>query len=86
MAELRGGSIMDFSGSMADAMLQAMDEALAESGRPAMSETSRPGMQTLFVAIARGVIRHMKANEAAFHVQFPGTSEQIAIAIDVQTP
>jgi hypothetical protein len=77
---------MDLSGSMAEAMLTAMDEALVEAGRPPLTDSSRPGLETLFIAVARGVIQHLKANENAFRVLLPGTSDQGSVDINVRFP
>jgi monoamine oxidase len=84
MSELYAGANVDMSGSMAEAMLQAMDEVLAESGRPPMTDSSRPGMQVMFLAISRGVLRHLKVNEQALHIDLPQTGQRVPVTIDTR--
>jgi hypothetical protein len=84
MTELFAGKNADMSGSMAQAMLQAMDEVLAEAGRPTMTEASRSGMQVMFLAIATGVVRHLKDNEQALHVDLPQPAQRLPVTIDTR--
>lgn len=81
MTELFAGRHGDLSGSMAEAMLAAMDEALAEAGRPATTDSARPGMQIMFLAIANGVLHHLKENEQALAVTLPATNERLAVTV-----
>lgn len=62
----------DFAGSMAKAMEDALNELLSdEEGREPVSteNTSETrDRRIMFVAIARGILRHLDANQAAFDV------------------
>lgn len=84
MTELFAGTGSNVSGSMAEAMLLAMDEVLVEAGRPRMTDSARPGMQLMFLAISKGMLRHLKAHEQALHVDLPQTDERLALTIDVR--
>lgn len=69
--KLKAGSIDDFSGSMAKAMVNAFraewPKVMGEDSEPPeMTEE----MKLLFVAIARGVVDHLVAREAAFQLEF----------------
>lgn len=57
-----------FSGSMAAAMQEAFMAAWPEymEGQP-LPDTN-PQMQLMFVAVARGVVKHLTENESAFQI------------------
>ena len=60
-----------FSGSMAEAIEQALNALLVAEGKPALptSDTQETwDRRRFFVAIARGVVDHLNANEGAFVV------------------
>jgi hypothetical protein len=72
---LKSGSILlsktgteAWAGSMAkaieDAFLEEWPFAMADQPKPELNDQ----MRLLFVAIAKGVVRHLAANGAAFHV------------------
>lgn len=66
-----GGIPAEFAGSMAQAMEQALNELLAAEGRPQVSTENTAetrDRRIMFVAIARGVVRHLLANQDAFDV------------------
>jgi hypothetical protein len=79
-----------FAGSMAEAIEKAFSALLVSQGKDALptADTQETrDRRTLFVAIARGVIDHLQANEDAFKVVFTNTpvgTEGIAARIDVQ--
>lgn len=65
---LKAGTVASLTGSMAQAMENAMEqEYLAVKGEalPAMGAEDR---QLLFAAIAQGVVRHLADNPDAFRV------------------
>jgi hypothetical protein len=59
-----------FAGSMAEAMENALNELLDEAGMPTFDvDDNSPetrDRRRLFVAIARGIVRHLDDNDAAF--------------------
>jgi hypothetical protein len=91
-SNLIGGGVDpgSFAGSMAEAIEQAFSDLLVSQGKdplPTADTQETRDRRTLFVAIARGVISHLQANDDAFSVVFtntpPGT-EDIAAEIDIQ--
>ena len=73
-SELYGGSPgSGLAGSMAAEIEVAFATLRATAGRPPLPEDSVEDLQLLFIAIARGVINHLKANEQAFAVKVDGT-------------
>ena len=76
--ELNGGSIKnnyaDYADSMAEEIEKAMDEVRIEAGlKPLPSPAGADpedlkNRRILFVAIARGVIRHLEKKEKAFEI------------------
>lgn len=77
---LKAGTLTDFNGSMAEAMEQALDALWhARTGEhlPSATEEDR---RLMFVAIAQGVVKHLKDNAgAAFGVAV--SVEQTAASI-----
>ena len=73
-SQLYGGSLgAAFAGSMAAEIDAAFTAVRAQAGKDPLPEESTEDLQLLFIAIARGVITHLKANEQAFAVQVDGT-------------
>ncbi len=66
MAQLYGGSMTDFAGSLADEIEQALRDVRREAGLAAPPDDDDRRM--LFIAIGRGVVAHLKANERAFAI------------------
>ena len=63
MADLKGGSVGDFSGSMAEEMEKVMEkemQALKGHGLPEMGKDER---RVLLVAVARGMLNYLKRHE-----------------------
>jgi hypothetical protein len=61
-----------FANSMADLMEQELNALLVGEGRPALimdNSTESRDRRLLFVAIARGVVRHLDAEADAFEVE-----------------
>jgi hypothetical protein len=90
VAELYGGSLTQFDDSMARAIEDALNEVRAEAdfppllspldkdraGLPAAVQRDVDERRMLFIAIARGVIRHLQEREQAFKIEInigPGT-------------
>ncbi len=76
--ELYGGSLGDFAGSMAHEIEKALDEVRVEAGYKALPDPDTAdkddlkNRRILFIAIARGVINHLKQNEGAFQLNVTG--------------
>lgn len=66
--ELKPGSIHDFTNSMAKAMEDALirEWPNAMGGQPAPETNAQ--MRLMFVAIAQGIVSHLKTNHDAFKV------------------
>jgi hypothetical protein len=65
----------DFSGSMAQAIEVELNRLLTNDGLPALPLDDTPetrDRRRLFVAIARGVVRHMVENRTAITVALGG--------------
>lgn len=63
MADLKGGSVGDFSGSMAEEMEKVMEaemHALKGHGLPEMGRDER---RLMLVAVARGMLNYLKRHE-----------------------
>jgi hypothetical protein len=69
MTDLYGGSFENYAGSMAQAIETALNDLRQERGLDPLPAGDLD-RQILFIAIARGVINHLKANEQAFNVAF----------------
>jgi hypothetical protein len=74
---LKAGTKADYDASMASAMEKAFldewDTFMPGADAPAMSDQ----MRLMFVAIAQGVVNHLKANHDAFKVTARQTSSDI---------
>lgn len=71
MAQLHGGSLTDFAGSLADEIEDALRDVRREAGLapPPQDEDAR----MLFIAIGRGVIAHLQKNQDAFAIHIGAT-------------
>lgn len=66
---IKAGTVTDFAGSMAEAMEEAMEqEYLAVKGEP-LSAQGQEDRRLLLVAIAQGVVRHLKDNLDAWKIE-----------------
>lgn len=102
MAEqLWSGRLNDFGDSMAREIEIALDEARAEMGLPplptpphpndfgAVETVERNHRRVLFIAIARGVLRHLQKNPEAFDITVKVAQHPPVLVhpvIDVRTP
>lgn len=88
MAELYGGSFTDFVDSMAAEMETALNQVRGEAGLPPLPLGDRD-RRILFIAIARGVINHLKKHEVAFQVSVSVSGEHghgASTVIQVKSP
>lgn len=67
MPQLYGGSLGDMDGSLAREIEDALRDVRLEAGLAPPPEDDDARM--LFIAIGRGVIEHLKANEDAFAIR-----------------
>lgn len=79
----------DFAGSMAAAMEAALNDLLSADGMKTFpvdtnSQDARD-RRRLFVAIARGLVRHLKDNGGAFAIFDNATQTQNSENVQVQT-
>ena len=70
MAQLYGGSFHDMAGSLADEIEDALRATRLEAGLPAPPDDD--DRRILFIAIGRGVVEHLKQNQAAFAIHVEG--------------
>lgn len=70
---IKPGTLDDFSGSMAEAIEQSLNTSLIADGLPGLPMEDTPerrDRRRLFVAIARGVVGHLKAQQASMVVPY----------------
>ena len=70
---LYGGSLKDFSDSMAEEIEIAYNAVLAEAGKNPLPDAGRQDRRMLFLAIARGVVNHLVKKEQAISVTLPAS-------------
>ncbi len=79
-----------FTGSMADEMDKALRQLMLTDGLGEISmDPTDPDVRhrrRLFVAIARGIARHLKAEETSFKITLPLVGELVVVtpSIDVE--
>jgi hypothetical protein len=71
--QLYGGTMASFADSMAEEMDLAFAAVRTENGLEPLGDDDRKALKLLFLAVARGVINHMKKKEQAFAVSVDGT-------------
>lgn len=69
---IRGGTGDTYPGSMAQAIEQALDDVRGEHGLAPLPADGREDRRMLFMAIARGVVAHLAANDDAFVIREHG--------------
>ena len=70
---IKPGSLDDFGSSMAEAIENELNTRMILDGLPGLPMEDTPerrDRRRLFVAIARGVMRHLKDNEASIVVPY----------------
>ncbi|MBN1439683.1 MAG: hypothetical protein JW929_09760 [Anaerolineales bacterium] len=63
MSALKGGTTNDFSGSLAEAMEQAMDKEWQAVKGTALPSAGADDRKLLWAAIANGILNYLKAHE-----------------------
>ncbi len=93
--ELYGGSLNDFADSMAQEIEKALDEVWTEADLPPLPDPATANKQDLnnrrilFIAIARGVLRHLQKHQDSFQITvtvFPHSSVTVHPVITVKEP
>lgn len=84
---IKPGTLSDFSGSMAEQIEIELNLMLTAASLPKLPDTF-PHIndhRRLFVAIARGVVRHLKANAASIEVRYndDGITETASTTLSV---
>jgi hypothetical protein len=84
---IKPGTLADFGGSMAAAMESELNLMLADAGLPELpnAEPERSDHRRLFVAIARGVVKHLLAQQTSMTVPYQddGTNRTTSVALVV---
>lgn len=78
--QLKAGTLGNFGGSMAEAIENEMALLIGPLPDSPAEITNR---RVLFVAIARGVVRHLREREQAFHVTAPVISSGIDTTVNI---
>jgi hypothetical protein len=84
--QLYAGSFNDFDDSMAQEIEAAFSELLVQKGKAPLDTQGQDDRRTLFIAIARGVVRHLQKKQASFVIQVPAGNQAVTLtpAIGVQ--
>lgn len=67
-AQLYAGKIADFANSMAEAMEKELRTLNIAAGLGDLPDVNIEDRRRLFIAIAKGVIQHLKDNQGAFKI------------------
>jgi hypothetical protein len=78
--QLKAGSLADFGGSMAEAIENEMALLIGPLPDSPAEITNR---RVLFVAIARGVVRHLRDREQAFEVTASVIANTVNTTVDI---
>ncbi|MGH6843032.1 MAG: hypothetical protein ACREDV_13270 [Methylocella sp.] len=85
--ELKPGSLSSFANSMAAEIENELDTMMINDGLPPMirdaSDQSVRDRRRLFVAIARGVVRHLQDRKAAIQVFCEDNETKPVTVVDV---
>ena len=81
---LRAGTRANFSGSLASSIESAFDSVRAEYGLDPLPADGTDDRRMLYLAIARGIVEYVAANEDAFVVprHASGTTGRHALHVD----
>ncbi|MCC7174002.1 MAG: hypothetical protein IT159_02305 [Bryobacterales bacterium] len=77
--KLYAGNFSDFADSMAGEMEKAFGELLAEKGKAPLDSRGEDDRRMLFIAIARGVIRHLQSKQTSFVIRVPGGGQAATV-------
>lgn len=84
---IKPGTLVDFGGSMAAEMESELNAMLVFAGLPPLPASSpdRDDHRRLFVAIARGVVKHLKAHQGDIEVPYhaDGSNHTTSAVLDV---
>jgi len=84
---IKPGTLSDFSNSMAASIEGELNAMLIAAGLPTLPADTdkRDDHRRLFVAIARGVVGHLKANQSSIRVTYDddGVSETATTTLTV---
>jgi hypothetical protein len=72
----------EFAGSMAAAIEKEFSDLLVEAGLPALADDNSKesrDRRRLFVAIARGVVRHLVERENAISISVPASPNPVTV-------
>jgi hypothetical protein len=84
---LNAGTTSSWEGSMAGAIEQAFLEEWPVLMKSAPPETN-PQMKLLFLAVAKGIVRHLVANSDAFVIKLSGLDEgnsKAFVTVDIKS-
>ncbi len=86
--QLYAGNFNDFADSLAQEIETAFSELRVEKGKEPLDSKGQDDRRTLFIAIARGVVRHLQKKQTAFVIQVPAGNNAAAVtpAIGVRGP
>lgn len=73
LTEYYAGTLADLTGSMAKEIEDALVALRTAQGLPGIPASALPDLRMLFVALAQGVLAHLKENEAAIDVRVEST-------------
>ncbi len=80
------GDMSEFNGSMAADIEEELNLLLDLDDLPRLTSDPADGevraRRRFMIAVARGVVRHLKNNPDAFHVTFDGTDHETEIRAD----
>jgi hypothetical protein len=66
MTALKGGSVADFTATMAEAIEQAMEKEWQANKGSALPEDGKVERRILFAAIASGILNYLEAHQDEF--------------------
>jgi hypothetical protein len=81
--KLYGGTIAEFTDSMAEEIELAYNAVLAENGKNTLPVADPADRRMLFIAISRGVINHLQKKKKAVTVQLPAMPSGQILPVEV---
>ncbi len=83
--KLYAGNFNDFSDSMASEIETAFGELLQEKGKAPLDSKGQDDRRMLFIAIARGVVRHLQKKQTSFVIQIPAGGQAATVTPAIGT-
>lgn len=77
--QLYAGSFADFADSMALEIETAFSQLRVEKGKAPLDSQGEEERRMLFIAIARGVIRHLQSKQTAFVIPIPAGDQAATV-------